>query len=462
MATPIRVDYDTPFLLPPSLEDWMAKDDPVRFVREFVEALDLPALGFQRQDCLDGRPPFSNALLLKIWLWGYYCKIRSVRALEGACRQQIQMMWLCGLHAPDHNTLWRFWSANQQALRAVFKQSVMLALDMKLVSLALQAIDGTKIEAASSGHSGWSKERMEQLLEALEQCLKETEKQIQQQEAQAKPEVKLPESLTEKNKLKAAVEQGLKQLQEDGRRYYHRHEPQARRMKCSGRNRFGYNAQAVVDGKKGIVTAAEVSTQETDTGLLKPMLDAAKENTGQTAQGHVADSGYGAAADLAQAKAAGYEVTAPVVEGSSRKQEAFHTTKFIYNRQEHSVSCPQNRVLRFERDRLRHGKRLVHVFRCRHQDCPVRGQCSDDPKGRMVEISVHYEVVQEQKRKLSQPEYQARLRRRSGIVEPVFAWIKQLLGFRRWTVRGLEKVKTQWALLCLTVNLMKLYAARST
>lgn len=461
MATPIRADYDTPFLFPPSLEDWIAKDDPVRFVREFVHALDLPALGFKRQDCLDGRPPFSNVLLLSIWLWGYYCKIRSVRALERACRQQIQMMWLCGLEVPDHNTLWRFWTDNQKALRAVFKQSVVLALDMNLVSFALQAVDGTKIEAASSGHSGWTKKRMEQLLAALEQSLKETEQEIQKQEAQAKPEIKLPESLAEKKKLKAAVEQGLKQLQADGRRHYHEHEPQARRMKCGGRNRFGYNAQAVVDEKKGLVTAAEVVAQETDTDLLKPMLDAAQENTGQKAQEHVADSGYGAAADLAEAKAAGYEVTAPPVEGSSRKDQAFHSSKFIYQRQEHSVTCPQNRVLRFERDRLRDGKRLVHVFRCVHKDCPVRAQCSDDPKGRMVEISVHYEVVQEQKRKLSQAEYQARLRRRSGIVEPVFAWIKQLLGFRRWTVRGLEKVRTQWSLLCLTVNLMKLHAART-
>src|SRR5271163_555543 len=181
MAQPIAPDYGQQFLFPPALEDWVPADHPARFLREFVDQLDLPALGFAIPSGSEGRPPYAPSLLLKIWLYGYFHRLRSTRKLEAACREHLSLIWLTGLKSPDHNSLWRFWHENQKALRQVFKQSAQLALRTGAVGLVLQALDGTKIEAAASGYSGWSKEYMEKLLAALDAALDQTDLALAQE-----------------------------------------------------------------------------------------------------------------------------------------------------------------------------------------------------------------------------------------------------------------------------------------
>ena len=123
MAEPIAPNYGEQFLFPPALEEWVPTDHPARFLREFVDQLDLSRMGFVMPTALEGRPPYAPSLLLKIWLYGYMQRIRSTRKLEAACREQLSLLWLTGMHQPDHNSLWRFWRENKTALRAVFKRS---------------------------------------------------------------------------------------------------------------------------------------------------------------------------------------------------------------------------------------------------------------------------------------------------------------------------------------------------
>jgi transposase len=149
MAKPIAPDYGQQFLFPPALEDWVAVDHPVRFLREFVDQLDLSRMGFVMPAGMEGRPPYAPSLLLKIWLYGYMHRIRSTRKLEVACGEQMSLVWLTGMIRPDHNSLWRFWRDNKKALREVFKRSAQLATETGLVGLVLQALDGTKIQAAA-------------------------------------------------------------------------------------------------------------------------------------------------------------------------------------------------------------------------------------------------------------------------------------------------------------------------
>ena len=118
MSREIRPDYQTQYLFPRSLEEWVGPDHRARFVREFVDALDLDELGLsdeqqaRRRDS-EGRPHYAVDLLLKIWLYGYMYRIRSSRALERGCRDTLPLVWLAGTLVPDHNTLWRFWDRYQ-------------------------------------------------------------------------------------------------------------------------------------------------------------------------------------------------------------------------------------------------------------------------------------------------------------------------------------------------------------
>jgi transposase len=457
MAQPIAPDYGQQFLFPPALEDWVPSDHPARFLREFVDQLDLPALGFVIPSASEGRPPYAPSLLLKIWLYGYFHRLRATRKLEAACREHLALLWLTGMIAPDHNSLWRFWNENKKALRQIFKHSAQLALRTGAVGLVLQALDGTKIEAAASGYSGWSKEYMEKLLAALDAALDQTELALLQENNEASG-YRLPAGLAERQALREQIKAGLAQLAADGRHHYHPVEPEARRMKVGGTSRFGYNAQAVVDGKEGVIVACEANREETDWGQLIPMLEQARENLGVASQDTttVADAGYGVGADLQAAHEKQLPVLVPPAEGKPAANNPYASQHFSYDAQTRTVACPQGRLLDHEGHTITDGQR-VERYRCHCRDCPVQRHCTSDPKGRRIEIWPHTAVVQAMRAKLQEPFARTSYQQRSQIIERRFGQIKQHDGFRRWTVWGLEAVRTQWSLLCATLNLRILH-----
>jgi len=459
MAQPIAPDYGQQFLFPPALEDWVAVDHPARFLREFVDQLDLAALGFALPVAVEGRPPYHPSLLLKIWLYGYYHRIRSTRKLEVACCEHLSLLWLTGLIQPDHNALWRFWRNNKKALRAIFKQTVQVAVHTGAVGLALQALDGTKIEAACSGPHGWRQDYMAKLLAQLDAALDDLELKVVAENAEVEsPGYRLPASLAERQALREQIQTGLAQLQADGRKSYHPVEPEARRMKVGDTNRYAYNAQAVADAKEGVLVACDATRQETDHGQLVPLIQQACENLGVAAQDTVtlADTGYGAGADLQAAAQHGMAVLVPPAEGTPARDNPYATQHFHYDPTQQQVTCPQNRTLDHEGHTTKDGVR-VERFRCHHRDCPVRTHCTRDPKGRQLEVRPHTAVVQAMRQRLADPTLRAQWRQRSTIIEPRFGQLKQHDGFRRWTVWGLDGVKTQWSLLCATLNLRVLY-----
>jgi transposase len=460
MAQPIAPDYGQQFLFPPSLEDWVPQDHPARFLREFVDQLDLPNLGFAMPIAVEGRPPYHPSLLLKIWLYGYFHRIRSTRKLEAACRDHLPLLWLCGLIAPDHNSLWRFWRDHKKVLRTIFKQTVQLAVHTGAVGFALQALDGTRVQAAGSGFKGWSKEYMEKLLGQLDGALEDIElKVVEENPPTAAPGYGLPEGLAQRKALREEIRKGLAQLRAEGRNHYHPVEPEARRMKVGDTNRYAYNAQAIADEKEKIIVACEATRQETDKGQIVPMIEQAKANLGPAATAQtvtVADAGYGSGADLQAAADQGYEVLAPPAEGRRAKEEPYTTQHFRIDPHTPRVTCPQGRQLDHEGQTIKGGQ-VVQRFRCHHQDCPVRAQCTRDPKGRQIEVWPHHAAVAAMREQLERPGIRAQWEQRSWIIEPRFAQLKQHDGFRRWTVWGLEGVRTQWSLLCATLNLRILY-----
>jgi hypothetical protein len=170
----------------------------------------------------------------------------------------------------------------------------------------------------------------------------------------------------------------------------------------------------------------------------------------------VADTGYGAGADIAAAQAAGFDVVAPLPEGKPKKENRYHASEFQYDAAADVCRCPEGQALTFQGSKNRRGT-PVRVYRCRCKDCPVRSLCTKDRKGRTIEIADHHEQVVAMRAKLATTEGKARYAQRARIIEPRFAEVKGRQGFRRWTVRGLEKVKAQWHWICATANLQILF-----
>jgi len=216
----------------------------------------------------------------------------------------------------------------------------------------------------------------------------------------------------------------------------------------------------MVDDKAGVIVAVEVSNQENDAGLAVPLVQQAEQNCGSQADAAVADSGYGSGPEIAQAAQSGVNLLVRPVGDSVAETKTYHAYNFAFEPERDRVICPQGKDLNFARNMNQKGQ-IVRIFRCDHHDCPVRAECTKDQRSRrLIEIWSHTSAVQAMRAKIKQPQAAAQLRKRRQLIERVFGHIKQHESWRRWTVRGLEGVKTQWALLCCAFNLRLLYQNR--
>jgi transposase len=450
------------------LEDWVPADHPARFLREFVDALDVEALGFSSRSSEDGRPNYASDLLLKVWLFGYVNGIRSLRKLERACRENVGLLWLTGLNAPDHNTLWRFWRDNRQALRGVFKLVVRTAVEAKLVGVVLHAIDGTKVLSQGSKERVRKREEIEAALARLDDVVDEVMGQI---EAAARAEdetegYRLPAQWREQMLRREQLRELVAECEINDRQTIHELEREARFMKTRREGTaLAYNAQSVVDADSGLIVAAEVSAEGNDNHVLVAMLDQVTDTVGQAAEETVADAGYYSGEQLHQAEQRGYGVLVNERRDDAppedKTAQAYDSTRFRYDQERDCCVCPLGKDLPFEGIKsmgLGKGGEQVRRYRCKQfAACPVRSQCSQDPKGRTVSIGRFHGPITRQREKTQVADKHRLLRQRKVIVEPPFGLIKEIMQFRRFTVVGLEKVRVQWSLICSAFNLRKLY-----
>ena len=452
-------DYNQQWMFPPTLEDLLPSNHTARMIREFVDAQDLEKLEFRIRSSAEGRPNYSANLLLKVWLYGYVTKIRTTRGLERACMDQVGMLWLTGMQRPDHVTLWRFWRDNRKALRKVFKRLLEIAAELNLVGMVLQAIDGTKIASQASEQQGWHRAWLEKTVKRLDEAINEIMQQTEQA-AKHGPDWRLPEELQQRQQLREKIQAQLKQLDEKQEDHLQPQDEDARVMKCRGGNKFAYNAQAVVDGQKQLIVAADVVTDESDNYQLVRMIDQVEDNLAGVAEQTIADGGYFATTELAAAEDKQYPVLVNLpksVQGS--EDEPYHASHFIYDAEHDQCICPRGERLSFDsiKPRDKAHPYQVRVYRCQsYETCPVRWQCSRSKSGRTVQIHPNHGALLRQREKVRDETMRAMLKRRGATVESVFGWIKETMGFRRWTVRGLEKVQTQWLLVCTAVNFIRL------
>jgi transposase len=209
-----------------------------------------------------------------------------------------------------------------------------------------------------------------------------------------------------------------------------------------------------VDGTKIVAGASREKFKNQD--QLERML----ENLDK----YVADAGYFASGQIALAEEKEYEVLVAKSSGEIAAEKGaewdpYHASRFVYDQDQDVCICPQGAVLRFLQKKVT-GKNdnEVRRYRCRdYATCPERWKCSKSKNGRLIDINVHREALERHRKKRRLPENKKLLRARKVIIEPVFAWIKTHLDFRRWSVSGLCNVRGQWSLICATINLKKLY-----
>jgi hypothetical protein len=274
--------------------------------------------------------------------------------LEAACREHVGLLWLTGMHSPDHNTLWRFFQRNKAGLRRLFKQSVRVALQADLVGLVLHAVDGTKIAADVSPQSAWHQATLEKLLSKLDDRLSELEREVEAGAGEQSQGYGLPASMQETQRLRETVCAALATLSASGRKHLHPVDADARMMPCgdTGKKTFAYNAQAVVDEDNGIVVAQDAVNEENDYNQLVPMLNEVKDTLAATAQTTVADRGYSAGMALQEAEDRGYDVVVNMrANVTTDTDKPYHSSHFTYDHGHDVCICPQGEILSYQKDR---------------------------------------------------------------------------------------------------------------
>jgi transposase len=459
------------WLLPPTLGELMPSDHPARFIAEFVDSLDRETWT-QLEVSLDGEalgsPAYHPRALLSVWLYGFMTGVRSSRKLEAACRDQVSYLWLTGWQYPDHNTLWRFYQTHRQAMRKLLKYTVATAIELKLVDLALQAVDGTKIPANAARDRNYDVSELERLLERTEKAIAEME--TQNESGEDAPPPRLPEELQQAQTLRQQIQKAKQYLdQHPNLKRVNLTDEDAQLMQGRDRIVTGYNAQAMVSplaaetakGTGMLITATKVVNTAADSGQLAPMLQQAEELTGKRIPITLADGGYHTVANLEVGEQRDQRLVMP-----ERYQEAlkdpYFKDQFHYQPETDSYLCPQGQTLHFRG--LRQNKRLPSsqyrvygISRTICRTCPAYGVCTRDKHGgRVLWIGSSDRLLLEHRKWMKTEKARELYALRQQLNEPVFGILKEQIGARRFLLRGLANVSAEFTLLATVFNLRTL------
>ena len=466
---PLRpIEREQGWLLPPTLDELVPDDHPVRLVAAFVDGLEHSTwadMGIDLEGDVLGAPAYHPRGLLSIWLYGFMSGIRSSRKLEVACRDQVPYLWLTGWQHPDHNTLWRFYQAHRQAMRRLLKRTVAVAVHLGLVDLAVQAVDGTKVAANAAGDQTYDAVGLQALLERTETAISELEAQNAADDTPVPP--RLPKELHRVQDLRQRVHAAMDKLaQSSGQVRVNLTDEDAQLMKGRQGILPAYNAQAMVSplGQHPgmLITAADVVDSAADYGQLVPMLEQAEEVTGQRVELTLADGGYHSAANLVAGDQRGQRFVMPE-RYPKETQGPYFKDQFSYDASTDSYLCPQGQRLSFSGSR-KHNVKIPGPFRVYRASrrvchtCPAYGVCTRDKHtGRALWIGPADSLLREHREWMTTEQAKSLYFRRKGLIEPVFGILKEQLGARRFLLRGLAEVQAEFSLLATAFNLRMLW-----
>ena len=341
------------YLLPESLDDYVAEDNPVRVVEVFIDELDLGALGFEGvQPAVTGRPAYHPSTMLKLYLYGYLNRLPSSRRLEREAGRNIELMWLTGRLAPDFKTIANFRRDNGPAIRAVCAQFVVLCRRMKLFTKAIVAIDGSKFKAVNNRDKNFTvakvAKRLQQVDASIVRYLAALDRSDREESdvAEAKT-TRIKDKIAGLRRQMQALKAMEQQVQAAPDKQVSLTDPDARSMATSGRGTgvVGYNVQTAVDTEHHLIVAHEVTNVGHDRTQLAPMGLKAKAATGCEELTALADRGYfNGGAGSGVAREPGCCPASPRRRGPG--EDGFFTRQdFVYDAENDHYICPAGQKL---------------------------------------------------------------------------------------------------------------------
>jgi len=449
-----------------SLEDYIEKDNTVRFIDAFVEKLELEKLFFVSKTVkVEGRPCFSNELFLKIYFYGYLNGIRSSRKLAKECMRNIEMQWLCNGLTPNYHSIADFRKVNPQALRNTFKLFVSFLKDADLISGQVVAIDGTKSRAHNSKKNNYNQKKIDRHFTYIEEKTNQYIKELDEADKQEQNEkVKNIESKLEKLKTQKIKYDTLQeQLNQSNEPQISTTDADARALLIHGQVvEVSYNTQAAVDDKHKLIVATHTINRN-DRNALVNIATETQYNLNKKEITILADKGYNNAKEIQTCQQQGMTTIVAqqeIVNSNDKGTTAdYLVTKFSYNKEEDTYTCPQNQTLSTtgmwhtkKRDYGSHQFKKYRTNACK--TCAALNLCTAKADGRReIERSEFAEATELNNKnyKENYPLY----RKRQEINEHIFGTIKRVWGYYYTNLKGLKKVNGEWSLIMTVYNIKR-------
>lgn len=454
------VHRDQVVMFPESLDEYIAVDNPVRFIDAFVDDLDLEALGFRRAVPKEkGRPPFNPGDLLKLYLYSYLNQTRSSRRIERESQRNVEVMWLVGKLTPDHKTIADFRRDNGKGIQAVFRQFTVMCRRLGLYGGQLVAVDGSKFKAVNSRNRNYTKSKLEKLNqrteEKIQRYLEELDRADEQEQDNEKPTAEeLQEKiewLKSRKKIYAELEE---QMDQSGESQVSLTDPDARSM-VLGANRgteVAYNVQISVDAKHKLIVDHEVTNAGNDKNQLSRMGMRAKEALEVESLDVVADQGYYSSEEIKKC-IKGDVVPYMRRPNSPNKSGVFDKEEFRYDRENDCYWCPAGKALTLRYQTTYRGQKVRDYIAQDCNECDLKAKCTRRKGGRQIRRWVDEDLLVDMARRVrAEPD---KVKQRKSIVEHPFGTIKRSMNQGYFLTRGLDSVRTETSLTMLAYNIMR-------
>lgn len=496
-----RYDQTQAMLLPPSLDELIEANHPVRVINSVIDSLSLDKL--EKTYKGGGTSSYHPRMLLKVLVYSYICNEYSSRRIEQLLKRDVQFMWLAGQATPDHNTINRFRSERlKNILKEIFTQVVQMLAAVGHIALKDINVDGTKIEANANRYTFvWgnaiktNKDKMATQLQDLwnyaeniaaeelkdkrpidftpvdPQTVKQTIADLNAalEGKQVDKKIKQKLKYAEKNWPANTAKYNEQEMILNGRNSYSKTDEDATFMRMkedhmlNGQLKPGYNVQIATENQ--IILNYSVHPNPTDTLTLPAHLEDFEKTLETLPETLTADAGYGSEQNyqlLANKEVEAYVKYNYFDKEQQGSRSSFHADQLHYNGQDDYVVCPmgqhmQNTGTHKEKNRSGFEQTITTYQAPNCNGCPLRGTCHKQKGNRIIEVNhnlrKHKAAAAE---RLRSEEGIKKRKRRCADVEPVFANWKQNKGFRRFNLRGKEKVTTEIGLISLAHNLQKM------
>jgi transposase len=465
------------------LDDFVPKDAKCRLIVSLVKTLNLKRL-YSRYSS-QGNPAFEPSTMLATWFLAYCERETRTRKLEELCKRDLHFIYISSNLQPDHTSLSRFRKTNIDLMKEYFSQLVLLIKKKNSAEFKDIAIDGTKIQAASSKDNSLTEEGLSRELKRIHHQINDYLEECEINDDDSNTDVsKVRKKIKALKKKEQQLIQHDKELKKRKKKLKAEHrknhrinitEPEAYVMnKVNGTQKLpGYNAQVSIDTKTQIIAANDVVQDRNDAHQFKQQHKNVEKNLGRDPdREYTTDSGYHSLQQLEYVKE--NQIKAIIADKSPKtrsqskrvnqkdivRKDKFDRSDFIYNKEKDYYQCPAAKKLVFIETTKIHGRRSRR-YKCFDCDrCKYRLKCL--PQKRRDNFR---QIVRDEKEYLAEKMYQKsqteygknKLIRRKYTIEGVFGNLKENLGFRRFRLKGLSSVQGEFNLMCIAHNINKIY-----